>query len=93
MGLKGFYVKTHITGTGVSDRRTKGKNSKPIMYLMVEIFILSITVFFISFAKIPWLTVASALGAIFFFIMSCFPRYKKIRARQTKKHTHNNIHK
>ncbi len=86
-------MKTHITGTGMSNRRAKGKNSKPMIYLMVELFILSITVFFISFAKMPWLTVASGVGAIFFFIMSCLPRYKKIRACQTERHTHNNIHR
>ena len=85
-------MKTHITGTGMSDRRAKGKNSKPIIYIMVEMFILSITVFFISFAEIRWLTILSAVAAIFFFIISCLPRYRKIRARQTKKHTHNNIH-
>ena len=86
-------MKTYITGTGMSNRRVKGKNSKPMIYLMIEIFILSITVFFISFAKIPLLTVVSGIGAIFFFLMSCFPRYKKVRARQTDRHTHNNIHK
>jgi len=85
-------VKTHITGTGMSDRRAKGQNSKPTIYIMVEMFILSILVFFISFAEIRWLTVLSAVVAIFFFIMSSLPRYKKIRARQMKKHTHNNIH-
>ena len=85
-------MKTHITGSGVTNRRAKGKNSKPLIYLLVETFILSITVFFISFAKIPLLTVVSGIGAIFFFIMSCLPRYKKVRARQTAKHTHNNIH-
>ena len=85
-------MKTRITGTKVSNRRTKEKNSKPIIYLMIEIFILSIMVFFISFVKIPLLTVVSALGAIFIFVMSCLPRYKKVRARQTKKQIHNNIH-
>ena len=83
----------HVTGTGRSNRRAKGKNSKPLIYLMIEIFILSITVFFISFAQMPLLTVGSALGAIFFFVMSCLPRYKKVRTRQTEKHTHNNIHR
>ena len=85
-------MKTYITGTGMSNRRAKGKNTKPMIYLMIEMFILSITVFFISFAEIRWLTVLSAVVAIFFFIMSCLPRFKKVRARQTAKHTHNNIH-
>ena len=83
---------TYLTGTGRSNRRAKGKNSKPLIYLMVEIFILSLIVFLISLAKITLLTVASVLLAIFFFIISCLPRYKKIRARQTEKHTYNNIH-
>jgi uncharacterized membrane-anchored protein YitT (DUF2179 family) len=85
-------MKTHMTGTGVSDRRAKGKNSKPTIYLMIEIFILAISVFFISFAEIRWLTVLSAVTAIFFFLMSCLPRYKRVRSRQVAKHIHNNIH-
>ena len=86
-------MKTHVTGMGMRNRRTKGKNLKPIIYLLVEILVLTVAVFFISFAKIPLLTGVSVLGAIFFFIMSCLPRYKKVRARQIEKHTHNHNHK
>ena len=82
-------MKTHITGSGVTNRRAKGKNSKPLIYLMIEIFVLSLIVFFISFAKIKILTVVSAVAAIFVIFVSCLPRYKKVRARQIEKHTHN----
>ncbi len=86
-------MKTHITGMGMRNRRSKGKNSKPLIYLLIEIFVLSIAVFFISLMELPLLTGVSALGAIFYLLVSCVPRYKKIRARQVEKHTHNNIHK
>jgi len=82
-------MKAHITGSGVTNRRAKGKNSKPLIYLMIEIFVLSLIVFFISFAKIKILTVVSGVVAIFVVLVSCLPRYKKVRARQTEKHTHN----
>ncbi len=82
-------MEAHITGSGHSERRTKGRNNKPKIYLAIEIFVLALTVFFISFAKIKLLTVMSALVAIFVVLMSCLPRYKKIQARQTKKHTYN----
>ena len=85
-------MKTHITGSGVSNRRAKGKNSKPLVYLMVEIFVLTVGVFLISLADISALTIVSALAAVFFFVVSCLPRYRRVRARQTEKHTHNNIH-
>ena len=85
-------MKTHVTGIGMRDRRAKGKNSKPMIRLLVEILMLTLAVFFISLAGVPVLTGASVIGAIFFFVISCLPRYKKVCARQTKKHTHNNIH-
>ena len=86
-------MKTHVTGMGMRNRRAKGKNLKPLIYLLVEIVVLSVVVFLISLIKMPLLTGVSALGAIFFLFVSCFPRYKKVRARQMEKHTHNNIHK
>ncbi len=85
-------MKAHITGTGTRERREKGRNNKPKIYLAVELFLLALVVFFISFAKIKLLTVASGLVALLVVILSCLPRYKKIQARQSKKNTHNNIH-
>jgi len=85
-------MKTHVTGMGMRDRRAKGKNSKPMIRLLIEIFMLTLVVFFVSLVGVSILTGVSAFGAIFFFVMSCLPRYKKVRARQTKKYTHNNIH-
>ena len=79
----------HITGSGQKDRRSKGRNSKPKVYLAVEVFLLFLVVFLISFAKIKLLTVISALGAVFFVIMSCIPRYKKIVSRQSDHKVYN----
>ena len=85
-------MKTDSTDTRVIDRRTPGKNLKPLMYLLIEMIILALTVFLISLLKIPIITVTYAGAAVFFFIMFCIPRYRKVRARQTEKHTNNNIH-
>ena len=73
----------HMTGSGQRERRAKGRNNKPKVYLAVEILLLALVVFLISFAKIKFLTVLSALAAVFFVIMSCLPRYKKIMSRQS----------
>jgi len=86
-------MQTHITGSGTRERRAKGSNSKPKYYLAVEILLLALVVFFISFAKIKILTVASGLAAVFFIIMSSIPRYRKIVSRQTSLKVHNYIEK
>jgi hypothetical protein len=86
-------MEAHITGTGMSERRAKGKNNKPKVYFTVEVFLLALVVYLISFAQIKFLTVLSAIAAVFFVIMSCVPRYKKIVARQTKHKVHNHTPK
>jgi len=73
---------THITGIGQRDRREKGRNSKPKLYLMVEFLCLLLVVFIISLIEIKFITVIAALVAIYFFIMSCLPRYANIMKRQ-----------
>ena len=82
-------MQTHITGSGKKERRTKGRNKKPEVYFAVEIILLVLVVFFISFAKMKFLTIISALAAIFFVIMSSYPRYKKIVSRQEKHKVYN----
>jgi uncharacterized membrane protein YhaH (DUF805 family) len=82
-------MQAHITGSGKRDRRLKGRNNRPKYYLAVEILLLALIVFFISFLKIKLLTIASALAAIFVIIMSCIPRYRRIVARQTALKVHN----
>ena len=82
-------MEAHITGIGKRERRAKGKNNKPKIYLAVEILLLSLLVFVISFADIKLLTVLSGLAAIFFVIISCIPRYRKIMARQTDHKVYN----
>ena len=77
-------MQAHITGSGKKERRTKGRNKKPEVYLSIEILLLSLFVFLISFIEIKLLTVISALGAIFIVIMSCYPRYKQVVSRQTE---------
>ena len=89
---KDFTMLAHLTGSGKKERRSKGRNKKPEFYLLVEILLLALVVFHISFAKIKFLTVLSALAAIFFVIQSCYPRYKRIIARQTDRKVFNNTH-
>jgi len=73
---------THLTGIGQRDRREKGRNSKPKAYLLVEIFLLSLVVFLISLLQIKFITILSALGALYVLIISCIPRYYRIMKRQ-----------
>jgi hypothetical protein len=80
---------THITGSGHRERRSKGHNNKPKIYLAVEVFLLCLIIFIISFAKIKFLTVISILGAVFFIIISSIPRYKKIISRQSDRKIYN----
>jgi len=84
-------MKTHMTG--VKNRRAKGKNKKPEIYLLVEFLVLFFIVFIVSFMNIKWLTILSTVVAIFFFMVSCIPRYKKMHARQINKHTYNSNRK
>jgi len=73
---------THITGIGHRNRRSKGKTNKPKIYLFVEFILLLLIVFVVSLLKLKFLTVLSAGVAIYFFNMSCLPRYAKIMKRQ-----------
>ena len=73
---------THITGIGQRDRREKGRNNKPKVYLAVEIILLAFVVFLISLLKIKFITVLSALAAVYVLIMSCIPRYYRVVKRQ-----------
>lgn len=73
---------THITGIGQSDRREKGRSNKPKVYLFVEFFLLSFVVFLISLVQIKFITVLSAVIALYVFMISCVPRYLKIMKRQ-----------
>ena len=72
----------HISNIGQRDRRKKGNNNKPKIYLLVEIFLLALVVFLISLLKIKFITVLSALGALYLLMMSCLPRYSRVKKRQ-----------
>ena len=82
-------MKAHITGSGQKERRSKDRNKGPEIYLAVEIILVAIVVFLISFADMKLLTVLSGLAAVYFVIMSCIPRYRKIIARQVKHKSYN----
>ena len=82
----------HMTGRGIRERRSKGTSSKPVVYLIVEMLLLMLIVYLISFAEIKLLTVISALVAIYIFIMSCMVRYRRIKARQEEHKVYNSIH-
>ena len=73
---------THITGIGQRDRREKGRNSKPKVYLFVEAMLLTLVVFLISLLEIKFVTVLSVLVALYIFMMSCLPRYYRVVKRQ-----------
>jgi len=73
---------TRITGIGHRNRRSKGKTYKPKLYLFVEFILLVMIVFVISLLELKLLTVLSAVAAIYFFNVSCLPRYDKIMKRQ-----------
>ena len=76
-------MNTHTSGGRQRERRAKGRNKKPEVYFSIEIILLAFLVYVISFANIKFLTILSALAAIFFVIQSCYPRYRKVVARQT----------
>jgi hypothetical protein len=84
-------MQTHMTG--IKNRRSKGKNKKPEIYLLVEFLVLFFIVSLISLINIKWLTILSAVGAIFIFIISSIPRYKKVHNRQIKRHIYNSNRK
>ncbi len=75
-------MSTHITVMGQRDRREKGHNNKPKIYLFVELFLLVLVIFLISLLKIKFITILSILGALYVLIISCYPRYRRATKRQ-----------
>ena len=73
---------THLTGIGQRDRREKGHNNKPKIYLLVEMLLLTLVVFLISLLEIKFITILSVLAAFYVLIMSCIPRYYRVMKRQ-----------
>ena len=71
-----------VTNIGQRDRREKGHNNKPKIYLLVEISLLVLVVFLISLLKIKFITILSVIGALYLFMMSCLPRYRRATKRQ-----------
>jgi hypothetical protein len=69
---------THITGIGQRDRRERGHNNKPKVYLLVEVLLLVLVVFLISLLEIKFITILSILGALYVLVISCLPRYYRV---------------
>jgi len=65
----------------LSDRR-RASGVKPFIYLMIEVIILGMICWFVSFLNILILTILVCLGAIYFFFISSLPRYSKVKKRQ-----------
>ena len=77
----------HRTGTGHKDRRAKGRNRKPEIYLTGEVLAMAVAVFMVSFLNIKLLTVLSVVAAIYFLLISSLPRYRRVVARQEAQKT------
>ena len=76
-------MRAHITGVSHNkERRAKGRNKKPEIYLTGEVLAMAVAVFMVSFLKIKLLTVLSVLAAIYFLLISSLPRYRRVVARQ-----------
>ncbi len=64
-----------------SDRRTASA-LKPLIYLMIEVIILLMLCWFVSYLDILIITILVCLGAIYFFMTSSLSRYRKVIKRQ-----------
>ena len=64
-----------------SDRRTASA-LKPFIYLMIEVIILLMLCWFVSYLDILIITILVSLGAIYFFMTSSLSRYNKVLKRQ-----------
>jgi len=65
-----------------SDRRTAHGIVKPLLYLIIESTALVMLCWLVSLFNILVLTLLAVLGAIYFFMTSSLPRYKRARKRQ-----------
>ncbi len=73
--MKRYYTKW-------SDRRTASGEFKPLVYLLLEAIALIMLCWFISLFQVLPVTIVMIIGAIYIFIMSSLPRYRKVRKRQ-----------
>ena len=55
---------------------------KPFIYLMIEVIILLMLCWFVSYLDILIITILVCLGAIYLFMTSSLPRYDKVKKRQ-----------
>ena len=65
-----------------SNRRLAAGVFKPFMFLLIEGTILVMACWFVSLFDVLALTILVSLVAIYFFITSSLPRYRKVLKRQ-----------
>lgn len=63
------------------DRRHKS-DTKPLLYLLVELLLISLLCWIVFQFKILILNVLVVIGSIYFFITSSWKRYQDVRERQ-----------
>ena len=62
-------MQNHI-GIEHGERREKGIHSKPLTFLFLEVFILVLVVFSVSFFDITNVTLLAGLAAVYYFMIS-----------------------
>ncbi len=65
-----------------SDRRSASGNLQPFMFLIIEVIALMMVCWLVSLFGILFITILACLGAIYFFMTSSLPRYRKVKMRQ-----------
>jgi uncharacterized membrane protein YbaN (DUF454 family) len=65
-----------------SNRRTASGKWKPFIYFLLEIIALAMFCWLVSLFHILIVTLVVILGAIYIFITSSLPRYRKVYKRQ-----------
>ncbi len=83
-------MKMHFTG--YFDRRVKGKNFKPLVFLLLETILLVLVAFIISSLEVKIVTILCVFLVLYFVIVSSLPRYLRSKNRQKKDyHIYNNM--
>ncbi len=65
-----------------ADRRMALGKLKPLIFLIMEISALLMTYWLVSLFDVLFITVLVSLGAIYLFMRSVLPRFKKVIKRQ-----------
>ena len=65
-----------------ADRRMSSNKLKPFIFLLIEAVALLMICWFISLFGILLMNVLVSVGALYFFMTSALPRYRKVIKRQ-----------